>query len=146
MLGVQIMDAIINGDHQSVDEYRRLFDTELVAIIVETFEKVDEIMRLPLHACRRSWQSRFPASTLEQLDRSLNAIDPAWPITTPTTAEPVKSTKPAKAWRPKPKRFRPTILPEAAPQLADEKKKETFDADVNLLIEKLTCLCIHDCF
>uniref|UniRef100_A0A7E4W133 Transposase n=1 Tax=Panagrellus redivivus TaxID=6233 RepID=A0A7E4W133_PANRE len=73
------------------------------------------------------------------------AIDPAWPITTPTTAEPVKSTKPAKAWRPKPKRFRPTILPEAAPQLADEKKKITFDADINLLIEKLTCLCIHDC-
>uniref|UniRef100_A0A7E4ZYZ1 CID domain-containing protein n=1 Tax=Panagrellus redivivus TaxID=6233 RepID=A0A7E4ZYZ1_PANRE len=79
LIGIYMMDSSIKCPHEVVSEYRRLFDKELVNLISETFQQMNFELRLSLYACRRTWKSIFSDSTLERLNRHINAIDPAWP-------------------------------------------------------------------
>ncbi|MBN3308854.1 PCF11 protein, partial [Amia calva] len=72
-----LVDSIVKNVGR---EYLGAFTKNLVTTFICVFEKVDENTRKSLFKLRSTWENIFPLKILYGLDRTVNAIDPAWPI------------------------------------------------------------------
>ncbi|XP_025986831.1 uncharacterized protein LOC105195218 isoform X2 [Solenopsis invicta] len=80
-----LIDSIVknvNGD------YLNLFTQNIVNTFCGVFEKVDENTRASMWKLRQTWNDVFPPKKLFSLDVRVQSIDPAWPITAPSTSIP----------------------------------------------------------
>ncbi|KAK0064840.1 zinc finger CCCH domain-containing protein 13-like isoform X2 [Biomphalaria pfeifferi] len=74
-----LIDSIIKN--LSTTEYPQLFSQCIVQIFCGVFEEVDEKTRTSLYKLRQTWVDIIPNKQLYILDRKVQLIDPAWPIT-----------------------------------------------------------------
>ncbi|EFN78884.1 Pre-mRNA cleavage complex 2 protein Pcf11 [Harpegnathos saltator] len=77
-----LIDSIVknvNGD------YLNLFTQNIVNTFCGVFEKVDENTRASMWKLRQTWNDVFPPKKLFSLDVRVQSIDPAWPITAPSS-------------------------------------------------------------
>ncbi|CAF0799679.1 unnamed protein product [Didymodactylos carnosus] len=74
-----VLDSIVKNLLSS--EYIELFQTRLPFVFANVFTKTDEQTRAAMYKLRKTWTPFFSSSTLNQLDREIKKIDPAWPIT-----------------------------------------------------------------
>ncbi|KAH9496037.1 hypothetical protein Btru_014990 [Bulinus truncatus] len=74
-----LIDSIIKN--LSTTDYPQLFAQCIVQIFCGVFEEVDEKTRTSLYKLRQTWVEIIPNKQLYILDRKVQLIDPAWPIT-----------------------------------------------------------------
>ncbi|XP_059165622.1 uncharacterized protein LOC131948122 [Physella acuta] len=74
-----LIDSIIKNLSSTV--YPELFSQSIVRIFLGVFEEVDEKTRQSMYKLRQTWVDIIPNKYLYILDRKVQLIDPAWPIT-----------------------------------------------------------------
>ncbi|XP_065313874.1 pre-mRNA cleavage complex 2 protein Pcf11-like isoform X2 [Gordionus sp. m RMFG-2023] len=77
-----LIDSIIKNVKQPYLEYSI---PNIVNIFCQVFEKVDEKTRLMLYKLRQTWGDIFPQKLMYTLDKAVQKLDPAWPITAQVT-------------------------------------------------------------
>ncbi|XP_046665109.1 uncharacterized protein LOC124357394 isoform X3 [Homalodisca vitripennis] len=75
-----LIDSIVKNVGKA---YINLFTQSIVQSFTNTFEKVDEKTREQMFKLRQTWSEVFPAKTIYTLDKSVQQIDPAWPVSNP---------------------------------------------------------------
>uniref|UniRef100_A0A1B6EJ89 CID domain-containing protein n=2 Tax=Cuerna arida TaxID=1464854 RepID=A0A1B6EJ89_9HEMI len=75
-----LIDSIVKNVGKA---YINLFTQSIVQSFTSTFEKVDEKTREQMFKLRQTWSEVFPAKTIYTLDKSVQQIDPAWPVSNP---------------------------------------------------------------
>jgi len=88
-----VADSIVKNV-EKVGNYKELFGRVIVQAFVHVFESGDERARSSLYKLRQTWSVIFPRARLYQIDMKVNAIDPAWPVITPSSSRvtPAAST------------------------------------------------------
>ncbi|KAL6259064.1 hypothetical protein P5V15_008985 [Pogonomyrmex californicus] len=80
-----LIDSIVKNVNGN---YLNLFTQNIVNTFCDVFEKVDENTRASMWKLRQTWNDVFPPKKLFSLDVRVQSIDPAWPITAPSTSIP----------------------------------------------------------
>lgn len=71
------MDSILKNHP---DPYNRLFSPNIAVTFCHVFEYSNHMGKKALFELRGTWMDIFPLETLLDLDKSIQKIDPAWPI------------------------------------------------------------------
>lgn len=79
LLGLYLIDSIIKNLKQS-NNYIDLFQEIIVRLFTHVFLTNDEPNRKALYKLRHTWTGFFTQNTLNSIDKSVNNIDPAWPM------------------------------------------------------------------
>ena len=77
------MDSIIKNHP---DPYKQLFGPNIAVTFCHVFECSNHTGKKALIELRGTWTDVFPPATLLNLDKSIQKIDPAWPIWEPQSS------------------------------------------------------------
>lgn len=80
-----LLDSIIKNHPEP---YKSLFQQNIVSTFVNVFQAGEEKTRMSLHKLRGTWNGILAPTKLNQLDKKINSIDPAWPIAKSVPVKP----------------------------------------------------------
>ena len=78
-----LMDSVLKNHG---DPYKMLFVNNIIETFTSVFRVSREAERAKLYKLRQTWTPHFPSDCMFELDKTVQKIDPAWPVIKPSIA------------------------------------------------------------